>query len=296
VCCCSAAVEPPSADGTLIAYYATEAPGPDAPVVVLAGGLGGHHRAWSPQIAYFADRLRFVTWDYRGLFGSAHPTPDRTDAYAMAAQLDDLKAVLSAEHLERVSLVGWSMGVQVALEAYAAMPDRIASLVLINGTASRPLDRLGAVPGHGRLVRWLVSLAARGNPVLAAVVRTRARRRRLATLLLRLGIVAESVDGELFDRLVADLGDLDLTAYARTMQAMAEHDASSVLQQIAVPTLVLAGEHDPFTSAASAQAMARHIAASEIRMVAGGGHYLCLEYPDLVNLQMERFFASLGLC
>jgi pimeloyl-ACP methyl ester carboxylesterase len=285
-----------SADGTVIAYYATEAPRPDAPTVVLAGGLGGHHRAWSPQIAYFGDRLRFVTWDYRGLFGSAHPRPDQADAYSMACQLQDLEAVLEAEHLGQVALVGWSMGVEVALEAYAHMPQRVSCLVLINGTASRPLGRLEAVPGHGRLLRRLVGLAAHGNPVLAAVVRNPARRRILASGLVRLGLVAESVDAELFDRLVADLTDLDLTAYARTLQAMAEHDATPVLARVAVPTLVIAGERDPFTGAASTHALARHIPTSEILMVPGGGHYLCLEYPDLVNLRMERFFTSLGLC
>jgi pimeloyl-ACP methyl ester carboxylesterase len=285
-----------SADGTLIAYHTTEPPRPEAPVVVLAGGLGGHHRSWSPQIAYFGDRLRFVTWDYRGLFGSARPRQDEADGYAMARQLQDLQAVLAAEGLGRVALVGWSMGVQVALEACARMPERVRSLVLINGTASRPLDWLGSVPGHGLLVSRLVGLAAHGGPLLAALVRSAARRRRLAGGLLRLGIVAESMDAELFDRLVADLGDLDLTAYARTFQAMAEHDASAALPRVAVPTLVIAGERDPFTSAAAAHAMARHIPASEMVMVPGGGHYLCLEYPDLVNLQMERFFAALGLC
>ena len=285
-----------SADGTLIAYYTTEPPHAQAPVVVLAGGLGGHHRAWSPQIAYFSDRLRFVTWDYRGLFGSARPSRDEAQSYAMTSQLQDLQAVLAAEQLERVSLVGWSMGVQVALEAFARFPERVSSLVLLNGTASRPLDRIGSVPGHGLLVSRLVGLAAHGGPVLAALVRSPARRRRLAGWLLRLGVVAESVDAELFDRLVADLGDLDLTAYARTLQAMAEHDASAVLPCIAVPTLVIAGERDPFTSAAAAHGMARHIPTSEVVMVPGGGHYLCLEYPDLVNRQMERFFAGLGLC
>jgi len=192
--------------------------------------------------------------------------------------------------------VGWSMGVQVALEAYARMPERILSLVLISGASGRPLDRLGPLPGAGRVLRRIVGLAAHGGPLLSAVVRDPARRRLLTSWLPRLGLVAESVDPELLDRLVADLADLDLTAYARIIQELAEHDASHVLPTIAVPTLVLAGDRDPFTPPALAHNMARHIPTSDMVMIEGGGHYLCLDFPDLVNSRMERFFRAVGLC
>ncbi|MBW2528928.1 MAG: alpha/beta fold hydrolase, partial [Deltaproteobacteria bacterium] len=131
-----------SADGTLIAYYTTDGPHAHAPVLVLANGLAGHHRAWSAQLSYFADRCRIVTWDYRGLFGSAHPVTDGAEAYGIDRQLEDLAAVLAAEELDEVGLVGWSIGVQIALEAHRAMPDRVRCLVLVNGTAGHPFAGL----------------------------------------------------------------------------------------------------------------------------------------------------------
>src|SRR5262245_35717395 len=121
-------------DGTRIAYHMTPAPYPDAPVVILANGLGGTYLAWRGQIDYLGDRYRFLTWDYRGLYQSGRPSPDVPEAYAILHHVRDLQSILAAERIERASLVGWSMGVQVVLEAIRTLPGVAANLVLLNGT------------------------------------------------------------------------------------------------------------------------------------------------------------------
>src|SRR4051812_40134714 len=86
-----------SLDGTEIAYHVTAAPFPDAPVIVLANGLGGTYPAWRGQIDYLSDRYRFITWDYRGLYASQRPTPDEAASYAIPKHVQDLEAILAAE-------------------------------------------------------------------------------------------------------------------------------------------------------------------------------------------------------
>jgi len=285
-----------SADGTLIAYYVSAPPYAGAPIILLAGGLGGPHHAWLSQIEYLGERFQFVTWDYRGLFGSSHPIPANAEAYGISKHLDDLQAVLTAEAIEQVSIIGWSMGVQVALETYRVMPERIQSLVLINGAAGRPLDKISALPGVGRMLGRLIGLSAYGHHLVAAATRTPRRRRQVAACLRRAGFVGPSVDNELFEQLVTDLAELNMNAYACTLRALAEHDASAVLPQVEVPTLVVSGDRDPFYPPALAHSMARQLRQSEILMVPGGHHYLCLEFPDLINLRMVRFFCDVGLC
>lgn len=282
-----------SADGTLIAYYATDPPRPDAPALVFAGGLAGHLRAWSAQMRYFGDRYRLMTWDYRGLFGSSHPISARPNAYGMGRQLEDLEAVLNAEDLHQVGLVGWSMGVQVALEAYRFMPSRLRCLVLINGVAGRPLDNMTRIPGLGRLV-GRTGLTTLRRQALSAALRTPARRRRIAHALQRFGLIAPTVAPEVVERLVGDIADLSLTAYAHTLATIRAHDATDVLPTVTIPSLVIVGQHDPFTPPAMAQSMARQLPNSEVLVVPGGRHYLCLEYPDLVNLRLEQFLNDVG--
>jgi len=59
----------------------------------------------------------------------------------------DLEAILAALRVDRrASFVGWSTGVQVALEAFARLHGRARSLVLVNGAAGRPLSALAPFP------------------------------------------------------------------------------------------------------------------------------------------------------
>ena len=284
-----------SADGTLIAYYATDPPRPDAPVLVLANGLAGHHRVWAAQLRYFGDRYRIVTWDYRGLFGSAHPVTGQSDLYGMVRQIEDLQAVLRAEDLGDIGLIGWSVGVQVALEAYRRMPERIRCLVLVNGAAGRPFDGVLGMPLVSRLVTRAVGWTGRGRQLLGAAMGTPVRRRRVARALRLAGLVAPTLAPELVERLVGDISDLSLSAFDSTLRALAAHDASDVLPTVTVPTLVMAGARDPFTPPALAHRMARALPNSDILVVPQGRHFLCLEFPDLVNLRLEQFLQDADL-
>ncbi len=107
--------------------------------------------AWRGLIDYLKPRYRFLTWDYRGLYASARPSPDAQESYAIPAHVRDLHAILAAERIEQASFVGWSMGVQVLLEAYAELAGA-RNLVLINGTYGRPLESLSPLPGVGAVL------------------------------------------------------------------------------------------------------------------------------------------------
>ena len=58
-----------SFDGTEITYQDTGS----GPVIILANGLGGAYESWRHFIAYFRDRYRILSWDYRGLYRSGRP-------------------------------------------------------------------------------------------------------------------------------------------------------------------------------------------------------------------------------
>ncbi|APR79883.1 Alpha/beta hydrolase fold-1 precursor [Minicystis rosea] len=284
-----------SLDTTEIAYHITDAPFPGAPVVVLANGLGGTWLAWRGQIEYLADRCRFLTWDYRGLYGSRRPSNDADDAYGVDRHVQDLHAILAAEKIERVALVGWSLGVQVALETFRRAPGRISGLVLINGTYGRPLDTLTPLPGVGAVIPPILDVLRRAHPLATRVTRRTLGRPGAAAWLKRLGIVGKALDDEVLAELIEALGELELEPYFRLLKAAGDHDAARVLGSINVPALVIAGDRDPLTPRPLAQQMARRIPEAEILVVPGGTHYVPVEYPDLVSLRIERFFRDHGI-
>jgi pimeloyl-ACP methyl ester carboxylesterase len=283
-----------SFDGTEIAYHVTPAPYPGAPWIVLANGLGGGTLVWRGQIDYLRDRYRFVSWDYRGLYGSERPRPDRADGYAVSAHAKDLMAVLAAERIEQAGFVAWSLGVQVVLEAFTALGDRARSLVLVNGCWGHPLDGLTPVPGLRATILPFLDLFRRARSFGAASHRLIGGRD-AARWLRRLGVVGRSADDAALAELAASVGTLDLDAFLRNLRAFGAHDADTALAAIAVPVLVIAGERDPLIPRVTAQQMARRIRRAELDVVRDGAHCAPIEYPELIALRIERFYREHGL-
>ncbi|MDI3283407.1 alpha/beta hydrolase [Polyangium sp. 15x6] len=279
-------------DGTRITYYATRSPYPGAPVVMLANGLGGQHITWSAQIEHLRGRYRFLTWDYRGLFASARPPEDAPASYAIARHAEDLLAILDAEGETRAALVGWSMGVQVVLEAYRKARHRARCIVLLNGTSGRPLDTVSPLPGMKTVLPSLVELVSRAHALASQVTRRAADVPEALGWLKAMGVMNASLDDAVFNELVQGFSSLDMEAYFHNLRALGDHDASDVLGTIDVPTLILTGDRDAMTPASLAKEMAKQIPGAELYVVRGGTHYTAVEFPELVSLRLEKFLAK----
>ncbi len=277
-----------SFDGTEIAYHVT---GHGLPIL-LANGLGGSWKAWKHPIGYLKDRYRFISWDYRGLYRSG-PPPD-PGALRLEDQVRDALAVLDAEEVERTAIFGWSMGVQLALELFRVAPDRVAALVLINGVAGRPWESVLGIAAMQHVLPPLIR-AARAIPGLATSLTQRVVRwPETVTWAKRIGLASPTLDEEVWSELAVSFADLDMDVYIRTLELLGDHDAWDVLPDVDVPTLVVAGDRDVMTPRRAAEEMVRRIRGAELMVVPGGTHYVVVEYPDLVNLRIEKFFRERG--
>ena len=130
-------------DGVPIFYEILGARSQSAPVIVLANGLGARLYAWEALIERFARTHRIISWDYRGLFRSGAPA--RTKQLAVVHHAQDALRILDQEGVQRATFVGWSMGVQVALEAALESPDRVQRLVLLNGSYGHIFQTLSLI-------------------------------------------------------------------------------------------------------------------------------------------------------
>jgi len=273
-------------DGAPLAGYIA---GSTGPTLVLANGLGGPMSAFRHQVSHFERRFRVVTWDYRGLYGSRGATPpSRVD---IAAQADDLEDLLDAAGVESAVVVGWSMGVQVALELALRAPNRVSELVLINGAHGRPMANL-RVPTASR---WLPYLLERARPhhALASRIVARATHFRLGAELARgLGLVSPRLGSDEILDLAREFQALDFDVYLRTLAALEKHDPSPGLDRLAVRTLVIAGGRDPLFSPRVGRALSERLRHSELYVVPKATHYAPLEFPELVNARIDAFLAT----
>jgi len=283
-----------SLDKTVIQYHLTPAPRAGAPLVMLANGLGGPHVAWRQLIQYLGDRYQFVTWDYRGLYGSDRPDPDIAEGYRIERHADDLLAVLDALDAPSASLVGWSMGVQVVLEAVRRRRTVARNLVLLNGTAGRPFTHISSLPFVGSAAPRIIDLLRGVSSVASRVTRHASAQPEFLRVLKRARLIGRVMREDEFAELSHGFGQIDMDAFFRNLRALGDHDASSVLAKLDMPVLVITGDEDGFTPRGLAQQMARRIAHAELLVVRGGTHYTAVEYPELVNLRIERFYRDQG--
>jgi len=277
-----------SADGTDIAYHVVG----EGPPVMLCNGLGGSWKAWTHQIRYLSDRYRFISWDYRGLYRSAPPRDP--EAIRVEDHARDALTIMDAEGIERAAMLGWSMGVQVSLEVFRRRPDRVAALVLMSGVAGRPWETVMNLKVMGRVLPWVIR-GVRSVPRVAEAVTHRAvRAPETIEWAKRIGLAAPTLDDDVFQEIAESFVDLDLELYLRTLELLGEHDARSVLPEVDVPTLVIVGDRDLFTPRRAAERMVRRVPGAELLVVPGATHYLAVEYPELVNLRLEKFFRERG--
>jgi pimeloyl-ACP methyl ester carboxylesterase len=94
------------------------------PTIVLLHSGVNDRRAWAETAPRLLDPYAVVAYDQRG-FGES---PLGTHPFS---HVDDLRAVLDAQQVERGWLVGSSAGGRVALDAALTFPERVAGLVLL---------------------------------------------------------------------------------------------------------------------------------------------------------------------
>ena len=122
----------------------------DGAAVLFVHGNVSSALFWQPTMLSLAEtgRVRPFAVDLRG-FGDTEPLP--VDARrGVRDWSDDVQALLDALGVDRVHLVGWSMGGGVVLQALLDAPDRVASTVLVAPVS--PYGFGGTAGPEGRLV------------------------------------------------------------------------------------------------------------------------------------------------
>jgi pimeloyl-ACP methyl ester carboxylesterase len=111
-----------AADGVAVAY---DVRGQGDMALVFIHGWACDRSFWREQLDVFAEDYRVVALD---LGGHGESGADR-EAWSMTTLGGDVQAVVENLNLERVVLVGHSMGGVVALEAARLMPQRVVGIV-----------------------------------------------------------------------------------------------------------------------------------------------------------------------
>ncbi len=271
-------------DGARIRYTVRGAD--DGPWVVLCSGFLCPDNFWRDLGPALMERHRVIVLNYRGVGASTDPREPgfrahnvRASDYTIERFAGDVTAVLEAEDATDVAVIGHSMGVQVALQTWREVPDRVSALVLVTGPYASPLHTFYG----SKLGTYLFPFAYLGIPVLPRVAQ------RGITHMLRLPVampVARAIKAlgpetplEGMRGYFQHFGEVDPMVTLKIARGMHRFDAGPWLDQVDVPTLVLVGSEDRFSPPALGEAMIRALPHGELVEIAGGSHAALIEHP-----------------
>ena len=270
--------------------YRLDGPDDGTPLLLIAG-LGLDLTSWPQRMVDgFVERgFRVVRFDNRDAGRSSrigNPPPGRLrqllarprpDAYDLADMAADTVGLLDALGLERVHLLGMSMGGMIAQPVAARHPARVLSLTSVFSTtghrrvgqpARSPLLRLAKSPAHTveeSVERHLAMLGHIGSTVFPP---DEEHERAWATAV--------------WDRCG---GPRAGAAVARQIGAIqAAGDRTAELARIPAPTLVVHGDRDLMVDPTGGRATADAIPGARHVEVAGMGHHLA---PGVVDRLVE---------
>lgn len=278
-------------DGTNI-WYATswnadthELPDDEIPIV-LCDGFACDGFIWPYLIDHFHEEYHIVRWHYRGHGESEDPADPQ--AVSMEDLCADLLRLLDLLGLEKVHLIGHSMGIQVILTFCHLHPDRVTTLIPICGTYKRPLDTLKNDDTLGKLLPY-IDMAVNTMPDQLQFVWKTIMPSKLSSLLSKAEINGALVRHSDFLPYLQHLAEMDIRVYVAMLKELAEHSAEDYLPDIQTPTLIITGEKDTFTPSYRSVEMHEMMPNSELLVVPNGTHIAPLELPDLVNAAVEKF-------
>ena len=232
--------------------------------LLLVPGLMCDHASWAPMLPYLNPHI-------------AHTTIDHGDADSLVAMaeriLENAPAVFD--------LAGHSMGGRVALEVMRLAPRRVRRLALL-GTGYRAKESGEA--GAEEL---------RKRQVLLDIARTQGVRAMAAEWVKPMVAPSRLSDPIFVEQIIAMICRKSEDIFKRQIKALIERpDASDVLSQVQIPTLVMAGAFDSWATPAQHQEIANHIPAKpEVAVIAPSGHMMMMEEPQLVAQQLNQWLA-----
>ncbi|PWS38456.1 alpha/beta hydrolase [Falsiroseomonas bella] len=236
------------------------------PTLVLLHGIGSDAETWLPLIGALPADWNVLAWWAPGYGASAPVAPDAPtpDDYAMR-----LAEILAGMRLERVALVGHSLGALFAGRFAARWAERVGALALLSPALGYRVPAGAALPANvqGRID----DLVALGPTEFAA--------KRAARLVHR----PEALAG--VQRAMALVKP---EGYAQAVRALGAGDLLADAARIARPVLVACGEQDVVTPPDNARSLHAALpAGSTLQLIPEAGHAMPQETPEALAALLE---------
>jgi pimeloyl-ACP methyl ester carboxylesterase len=245
--------------------------------VLLIMGITAPGAVWELHAQFWQERFRCLLPDNRGVGRTDKPA----GPYTSAMMADDFAGLLDALGLERVRVVGCSMGSIIAQQLALRHPQRVRSLVLMcpwarcDAYARGIFEHMQTIKGRLRPEEFMqyIQLLIFSKP-------TWDDPKGLADLIEGRRQAAENAQPQ------------PLHALEAQAAACTSHNTLAELSRISCPALVIGGSADIFTPPWMATEVASGIPGAELHLYPGAGHAFHWERIDDFNPRVRDWLAA----
>lgn len=219
---------------------------------------------WASQLsALETEGISAVAPDVFGVAGSP-----QQENWSFRDYIEEISSLLSMLHIEKVTVVGLSMGGYQAFELWRMFPEKVLSMVLCDTRAEQDNED---------------ALANRRDFIAAVRIQgpDEAVSRMLSNVFSPETYTKKQDVVDSFKRIVRKQSGNTIAA---TMQAIASRtDSVESLSTITCPVTFITGKDDKLTPPSVAAAMHRQLPGSAMHTIPGAGHLANMEQPDRFN-------------
>src|SRR2546429_8231765 len=243
--------------------------------LVLLHAFPLNRRMWEAQIESWSRQFRVIAPDWRG-FGESPPGDEEFTMELCADDLHQLLRYLKVK--EKLVLLGLSMGGYITFEFLRKYQDQLRGLIL---AATQPIA--DSEPSRKARYETAEFVQKEGTGPLAEKL--------IARLL---GKTTLETKPDVVERVRSSIQSNSPQGIAKACYGLAwRRDSSALLDQIQVPTLVLAGSEDVIVPRVTADTMHQRISSSQFSVIYESGHLINLE--QLVKFQDAVLSFLVGL-
>ena len=236
--------------------------------VVFIHGVGLDHQMWVKQVNYL-NEFSILTYDLLG----HGKTPFNKDKLSLKDFSDQLLGLLDYLKIEKINLVGFSLGSLIALDFSSRYQEKIDKLILIGTTYKRSdqerslvLERynqakLNKPISKQALKRWFSDKYLENNP---------------ETYNLFINLLNKKPD--------------DHKNFLKAYELFANHyDNFEDIKKIDRKTLVMTGSDDTGSTPAMSKDLVKDLVNSTYIEIQNGKHLCSIECADDVNINLKNF-------
>ena len=233
--------------------------------IVFIHGVGLTYEIWQPQLDFFKN-YSYLSYDILG-HGKSSLTRQNINFDDFSEQLIELINVLK---IEKIHLVGFSIGSLIARNFATRYSERLQSLILLGSIYTRSEQQQKTVNerfeqakkelklSSQALKRWFTDKYLENNP-------------------------------DTYEKISSILSANNMANFLKVYELFVKHKNDEDFEKIYSKTLVMTGEHDIGSTIEMSKHLNNIIKNSELKIIKDGKHLCGIECADDVNLAIKNF-------